>query len=242
MEDGPWASPERAGSRGPQRSLRRDDIVAAALGLADEDGLGAVSMAKVAERVGVSTMALYRYVANKDELLVLVGDAALGPPPQFPRRRTWRANLAQWATAVRSAWIGRPWLLRITATASLSGPNNLAWLDAGLHALASTPLSAADRLDVVLLLSTYARGDAWLQFDVAALGDEADADESLGLGRSGAVASMLDAARYPALTAAIAAGAFEPRPGVGKDVEHFDVALEILLDGIERRIEERRTD
>jgi AcrR family transcriptional regulator len=63
--------------RGPKPSLSVEDIVRAAIEIADAEGLAAVSMARVAERLGNSTMALYRHVKSKDELLILMSDAAL---------------------------------------------------------------------------------------------------------------------------------------------------------------------
>lgn len=68
--------------KGPRPRLDLDTITAAAVELADAGGLAAVSMSSVAERVDVATMALYRYVGSKDELLILMAEAALPPPPQ----------------------------------------------------------------------------------------------------------------------------------------------------------------
>ena len=70
-------------------------------------------MARVARQLGSSTMALIRYVASKDELLLLMSDAAVGPPPALPARRSWRTRLQQWALAVRDVWWRRPWLLEL---------------------------------------------------------------------------------------------------------------------------------
>ena len=70
--------------RGPKPSFTLGEVVAAAIDVADGEGLAAVSMARVAHQLGSSTMALYRYVASKDELLLLMSDAAVGPPPAFP--------------------------------------------------------------------------------------------------------------------------------------------------------------
>src|SRR5438874_1240559 len=61
--------------RTPQTTLTHPQIAEAAVALADAEGLAAVSMRRLAEQLGVSTMALYRYVANKDELLELMIDA-----------------------------------------------------------------------------------------------------------------------------------------------------------------------
>ncbi|GAB3418455.1 TetR/AcrR family transcriptional regulator [Flindersiella endophytica] len=73
---------ETVARKGPRPRLDLETITAAAINLADAGGLAAVSMSSVAERVDVATMALYRYVGSKDELLTLMAEAALPPPPQ----------------------------------------------------------------------------------------------------------------------------------------------------------------
>ena len=78
-----WGWDERP-RPGPRPSLKLEDIVAAAVALADADGIEAVRMQRVAERVGVTTMALYRYVGGKDDLVFLAVDAAAGEPPPSP--------------------------------------------------------------------------------------------------------------------------------------------------------------
>lgn len=224
-----WGLAEPA-RRGPKPSRSRDELVAAAMAIADAEGLGAVSMARVAADVGMSTMALYRYVASKDELLLLMSDAGSGRPPAFPARQTWRERLDQWARAVRDMWLARPWLLQIPVKGPPAGPNNLAWLEAGLAALAGSPISASDQFDVVLLLSTYARGHAWLSVDLAAA--SRDDPDSYGFEYGGAFVALLDPERFPALTAILTDAADPP----DAPVDPFDVGLEIILDGIARRI------
>jgi AcrR family transcriptional regulator len=219
------------GRRGPKPSLRREAIVAAAIGIADAEGLAAVSMARVAEQVGASTMALYRYVANKDELLLLMSDAGLDEPPPLPAGGSWRERLTAWARAVRGVWMGRPWLLQIPVTGPPAGPGNIAWLEAGLTALAGTGLSSAERFDVVQVVSTYLRGEAWLNLDLIAA--STNDPESFALDYGGAFARLVDPERFPELAAIVREGPFgDPDPVE----EHHEAGLEILIDGIARRI------
>jgi hypothetical protein len=134
------------------------------------------------------------------------------------------------STCRRPSRIDRPWLLQIPVTGPPAGPNNLAWLDAGLGALAGTSLPAAERIDVVMVLSTYLRGEAWLSLDLAAA--STDDPESYGLDYGGAFAQLLDPDRFPHLTAIVAGGPFGD-PGPPDD--HHEIGLEIFLDGIARR-------
>jgi AcrR family transcriptional regulator len=225
-----WGLQEQ-GRRGPKPSLSRGAIVAAAIEIADAEGLGAVSMARVADQVGASTMALYRYVANKDELLLLMSDAGVDDPPAPPTGASWRDALTAWGLAVRAVWMRRPWLLHIPVTGPPAGPNNLAWLEAGLAALSGTGLSSAERFDVVQAVTTYLRGEAWLNLDLMAA--STDDPESFALDYGGAFARLIDPGRFPELAEIVGEGPFgEPGPVD----EHHGTGLEILLDGIARRV------
>ena len=128
----------RDGARGPRRGLTLDAIVAAGIEVAASDGVGALSMARIATQLGVGTMSLYRYVASKDELLTLMVDSALGPPPTLPGVGGWRAGLTAWSDGLRDAYRRHPWGLRVPISAPPLGPNNVAWLDRALEALAET--------------------------------------------------------------------------------------------------------
>src|SRR6187549_3710630 len=71
--------------RGPKRELSIERIVEVAVGIADQGGLAAVSMAAIAAELGVTSMALYRYVTSKDDLLVLMQEHGIGLPPESVR-------------------------------------------------------------------------------------------------------------------------------------------------------------
>ena len=75
-----------------EAGLTRERIVAAAIDIADADGIAGLSMARLAEQLGCGTMSLYRHVANKDELVVFMLSAASDPPPPA-NDRDWRRAL-----------------------------------------------------------------------------------------------------------------------------------------------------
>src|SRR5581483_4634360 len=91
-----WGLRERP-SRGPKPGLSLARIVEAGVRVASNGGLAGLSMARVAEELGTSTMSLYRYVAAKDELLMLMVDAAVGPTPTLDPQAAWREALSEWA-------------------------------------------------------------------------------------------------------------------------------------------------
>src|ERR1700704_5004658 len=82
------------------RGLSRESIVAAAIELVEAESLGALSMARLAERLGGGTMSLYRPVANKDELVTFMLSPAPDPPPTPADRSDWRAALTDWAAGL----------------------------------------------------------------------------------------------------------------------------------------------
>ena len=122
--------------------LSLERIVASGVELADQDGLGAVSMKRVAERLGFTTMSLYRYVASKDELLLMMHDACWRPPDELDiAPGDWRAGLELW-TREQAAIIARhPWLEQVRHIDRAGTPSQIMWMELGLRALTGTPLT-----------------------------------------------------------------------------------------------------
>src|SRR5215203_813827 len=75
-----WGRRDKGRRGGPKPALSLDKIVTAAVALADEGGIAALSMSRLADKLGFTTMSLYRHVASKDDLLLLALDAAMGYP------------------------------------------------------------------------------------------------------------------------------------------------------------------
>jgi AcrR family transcriptional regulator len=214
----------RDGTRGPRRGLTLEAIVAAGIEVAASDGVGALSMARIAKQLGVGTMSLYRYVAAKDELLTLMVDTALGPPP-LPEPGGWRIGLTAWCDGLRDAYRRHPWVLRVPISAPPLGPNNVAWLDRALDALAETRLSEQDKLSCVLVLSGFVRNDATLTADFAAAAD----GELVMPGYGTLLAEITSADEFPSLHRAIASGALDDEDD--PDLE-YRFGLARILDGI----------
>ncbi|HEV2238312.1 MAG TPA: TetR/AcrR family transcriptional regulator [Ktedonobacterales bacterium] len=217
--------------RGPKPSLSIERIIQVAVTIADGDGLEAVSMQRVARECGVSTMALYRYVPGKAELVALMLDLGLGAPPRLDDLPGgWRPRLVVWAARLRAIFLAHPWSLAATAPPRLMGPNELAWLEAAVAALAETGLRADERVQAVLTVLLHVRGMAYYAADRAARQRQGDA------GWDGALAGLLrtHATRLPTLAAAAAAGAFASPAG-----DDQDDGLALVLDGIGQRAAER---
>ncbi|GAA2584623.1 TetR/AcrR family transcriptional regulator [Dactylosporangium fulvum] len=230
---------ETASRHGPRPSLDVAGIVAAAIAIADRDGLEGVKMSSVAAEVGVATMSLYRYVGSKDELLVAMADAAAPEPPALDGR-PWRAYLATWTRANRDFLLDRPWLLALTSRTPPAGPRALRWLDRALAALAGTGLGHGERINIATSLTSYAASQATLVHGMTSAAEAAAGDGSIaGLADYGDIlGQVLDPAEYPELTAAVRAGGFGAAEEWTDDAD-FNFGLDLLLDGVEALIARR---
>lgn len=224
--------------RGRKPTIDAADVTRAAIAVADAEGLAAVSMARVAQEMGNSTMALYRHVKSKDELLALMWDAAMEEPPPLPDGE-WRDKLGFWARAVLAAIRKRPWFLQIPISGPPSGPKNLAWLDSALTALESVPLEPVEKIGVVMGLSTFVQGEARL-IGTLAQGFEADpAQFNHQYGQR--LREIVDPREMPALTEIIESGVFDVddvarAEDLGAD---FDFGLHLFLEGVAAHIKGR---
>ena len=215
----------RRPTRGPKPGLTLDRIVAAGIEVARTEGVGALSMTRVAAELGFGTMSLYRYVASKDELLTLMVDSAVGTPPPAPPDEDWRAGLTRWAVGVRGAYQRHPWALRVPISAPPLGPNNVAWLENALRALRGTPLSEQHKLSTVLLVSGFVRNDVTLDLDLAAGagGQQVMPTYARMLG------ALIEGGDFPALADAVASGALEDEDDPDSE---FEFGLARILDGV----------
>lgn len=224
--------------RGPKSSLTVQDITRAAMEVADAEGIAAVSMARVAAQLGNATMALYRHVRSKDELLLLMTDAALEPPPATLDGDDWRARLAHWARAVLAMVRRHPWYVHVPITGPPMGPGNLAWFDSGLAAFSDTGIEPAEKVGLVMGLMTYVQGAIRLSVDLAAGYTENPEGFDKAYGRT--LAAVVDPRRFPALWEVIDAGVFESDESFGEDQDvDFEFGLALCLDGIASYLDSR---
>lgn len=109
--------------RGRRPKVSVDDVVDAAIELADRDGLAALSMRTLAEQLGVGAMTLYSYVASRDDLVVLMFDQVLGRTELPPHEGDLRARLTRVAEVQLADWRAHPWLLDVVGVRPWLGPN-----------------------------------------------------------------------------------------------------------------------
>ncbi|MFD5462000.1 TetR/AcrR family transcriptional regulator [Kitasatospora sp. NPDC127059] len=220
-----WEQPARP-TRGPKPALSLERIAAAGVEVADAEGLGAVSMQKVAGMLDFTKMSLYRYVPGKAELLALMVESALGEPTAAADGPGWREQLTAWSNQLSAAFARHPWLLDATLGPRVPGPRELAWLERVVAALDGHGLSGAERMDAAVLLSGHVRTIAE---QTRAVGPDGSPEAEL-LAALGTVVQR-HADRYPAVAAAMA----EPD---GRD-QALDFGLARIMDGLAALIDRR---
>jgi AcrR family transcriptional regulator len=160
-----------------ERDITRERVVRAAIAIADTHGMAEVSMRRVAAELGVSTMALYRHVPGKTELVQLMIDATIGEQPMPARRPPgWRAQLEvclrmEWQLFRRHPWLA-PSMSLARPDMSPNGARITEWI---LAALAGSGLSSADKMYANILLFSFVRSVA------GALESEVEAVRETGL-------------------------------------------------------------
>lgn len=229
-------------SRGPKAGLTVERVVRTAIELADAEGLPALSMRRVAERLGVGTMSLYTYVPAKAELLDLMLDRAMaetvpehGPDdvPPAPDPSAWRARLEAVAHANRDLYLRHPWLLRVVTSRPTLGPGATGKYEHELRAVDGIGLSDVEMDAVVALIGGFVRGAVRGAVDAAEVERESGLTE---LQWWEACAPLLeqvfDPARFPVATRVGAAAGEEHQSASSAD-HGFAFGLERVLDGID---------
>ncbi|HEX7349934.1 TetR/AcrR family transcriptional regulator [Brachybacterium sp.] len=233
---------EEAPQRGPSRGLSHERIVAAAIELADAEGLAAVTMQAVAKALGFTTMSLYRYVSSKDELLLLMQDAAFALPEKSALPAGWRAALPAWAELVRAAYRSHPWALEISrGQSSVMMPNSVRAADLGMAALADLEVDQESKIGVILVVSQLAASMVELEGSLAEEGVVSTTPEGAGL-----LAEVITPERFPHIATLFTANAragVEGTPSAAPVIDggtlevdgEFGLGLSLLIDGLEAR-------
>jgi AcrR family transcriptional regulator len=244
--------------RGPKRELSHERIVEAAVTIADAEGLGAVTMSKVATALGFTTMALYRYVTAKDDLLQLMADAVAGEvlfdsDRSLPDGRhegeaddDWRTQLRRFAAQLRGVYRDHPWLGDLAVSeAQLLTPNNLAIVDLAMRCMRGLAIPDEDKVRALLLITNFVRASSMTERDIA---NNAAAIQSRLPAEL--ISELVTEDRFPDLAPFVRSGSYlqdavaapgdagtadsTGADGRSDDAEaDFAFGLEIILDGLE---------
>lgn len=151
----------RGGSRGPRARVTTTEAVDAAVALADAEGLDAVTVRRLAADLGISAMALYTHVGSRDDLLVLMADAAHAAMPRPPHAEAdWRVSVRAVADSNLALLTDHAWLLDVTDQRTALGPGTIAKYDHELAALDDLALRDVDRDAALTFVLDFVRGAA----------------------------------------------------------------------------------
>jgi AcrR family transcriptional regulator len=215
----------------PREPLSRDRIQRTAVALADEGGVESVSMRRIAQELGVVPMALYKHVANKDELLDGMIDVVVGEVDPPIESGDWKTTMRERILSARRALLRHPWAARVLESRRQPTPTVIGYLDSMMGIL----LAGGFSIDL-MHHALHVMGSRILGFSQ----DLFDDNESMTEDEAKAMWSEL-AEVYPNL-AALAGAYFAgqvthegPVVGGGCDDQfEFEFALDLILDGLER--------
>ena len=234
---------QRRPTRGPKPGLALDDIVALAVRLADGEGLGAVSMRRLATELGVGAMSLYTYVPGKAELLELMLDRVAGERPGVaPSGSGLRAALDAHVRELWSMYERHPWMLEVASSRATMGPNELDAYERFMATVADTGLPAREAVAVGGVLQMYVSGAARIVAETRrAEAVTGKSEDDWWREREPILAEVMTGERFPALTRLGAEGGFDvaadsPDYLVTFALEDFEFGLQRLLDGIEHHV------
>jgi AcrR family transcriptional regulator len=235
-----WGVAE-SGRRGPKPRHTVEDVVQAAIALADAEGLAALSMRGVAETLQLSPMSLYTYVPSKAELMDLMVDRVAGEMADpDPAAGGWREQLTRlcrqrWATAQR-----HPWIMQLARRRPPLGPNVLARVESMLHAIDGLGLSETEMDQLTSLVGDYVRGAARAALDAREIEQQTGmTDEQWWSMNTPLLQGLVDPARYPT-TVKIGEAYKSGRMAPPDHERNFEFGLQRVLDGVEVFIAGRR--
>ncbi len=213
--------------------LSQEAVVRAAIAIADEEGLEAVSIRGVAARLRMPPMSLYGHVRSKEELIHRMTETVLGeetlpdPPPKGVRRQLELAARIEWRAFKRHPWAARV----LTTTRPEPMPNAIALADWVLRALEEADLDAATRLRVHVLLHGFVQGIAVnLESEAVAARETGMSEDDWMRAHEDAFAALAASGRYPAFGRALTSLS----DGFDLDLDElFEMGLRTILDGLD---------
>jgi AcrR family transcriptional regulator len=212
----------------PREPLSREKVLHAAVALADEGGVESLSMRKLAQELGVVPMALYKHVANKDELLDgmldVVVDEIDPPAPDVD----WKTAVRERILSARRALLRHPWASLVMESRTEPTPTVLAYMDSMIGMFRAGGFS----MDLTHH-AMHAMGSRMLGFSQELFNDSGDADQELEAEMYEAMATA-----YPSIYELYLTVVHDDSSVVGPgcdDQFEFEFALDLLLDGLERR-------
>ena len=240
-----WRGRGERPARGRKPTLTVDAIVEAAIRMADEAGLGALSMRALAERLEAGTMSLYTHVPGKAELVDLMLDTVLGEtarPDELPDG--WRQRLELVARENAALYHRHPWMLEIVTFRPPMGPGVIAKYDFELRALEGIGLTDVEMDSVLTLVLGYVQSSARQALEATLVEQRTGlTDDEWWAAQAPLLEQVLEPDRFPT-AGRVGTAASQEYDGLWDPEHSFEFGLERVLDGIavlvESRLELRR--
>ena len=229
-----WRRPSEPKPVGRKPKVSVDQIVTAAIAVADREGLGATSMARVAQELSVGTMSLYGHVPGKAELIDLMADTVLQERDLTPEG-TWRERVQHYADRTRAAYRKHPWMRDVSMVRPPLGPGLVDGQEFVLAALADSGLEPRQVTLAHVAIEGFVHGAAASEADDQQLEQKTgESGDSWWSARQVFWDDYFDVERYPTMTSLWHAGAYDTGGILADNARNsFDYGLAKLLDGIE---------
>ena len=216
----------RAMARAERRNrLSRERVLRAAIDQADAGGLDELTMRKLAEVLEVAPMALYRHVANKDDLVDAMIDAVFAEIDLPSADGDWRTAMRQRAISVRDALARHRWAIGLMESGTNPGPANLRHHDAVIGSLRAGGFDIANAAHAYSLLDSYIYGFALTKMNLPFEGSDEIADVAHEM------LAPFPEGEYPHLMEILTEHVMLPGYDYG---DEFEYGLDLILDGLER--------
>ncbi|MEV6912673.1 TetR/AcrR family transcriptional regulator [Amycolatopsis sp. NPDC051071] len=224
--------------RGPKPKLTVEEIVTAAIGLADSEGIAALSVRRGAEQLGVSPMSLYTYIPSRAELLDLMMDRVHGELTDPPPSDEWRVTVTILAEDAWEMYHRHPWLLQLTTGRLPLGPHTFAKHERELSAVDAIGLTDLEMDAVVAMVNGFVQGMARGSVESAGLVRRSGMTDVEWWNASAPVLAEIpeaDAGLFP-LAARIGQSAGEAHGAASAPLHTFRFGLARILDGVEQLV------
>lgn len=196
------APPEGGARRGPSRGTTVDVVVAAAVALADEDGLAGLTMRRLADRLGVRPMSLYTYVPGRAELLdLMLDDTYARMPRHLHGSRPWQLRVRTVADDNHAHYARHPWAAHVSTLRPPLGPGQIGKYEHELAAFTGSSLDDVQVDDALTLLLTFVRANSRDVTDASHARRASNDDDQSWWDTAGPLlADVLDTDAYPLAT------------------------------------------
>ncbi|WP_326552733.1 TetR/AcrR family transcriptional regulator [Micromonospora sp. NBC_01813] len=225
------------GSRGPRQRVSVDEVVRAAIAVADDEGMAAFSMRKVADRLGLKLMSIYTYVPGRSELIGLMVDEALGEQPLPPHSGDLRQQLHAVARHQWDETHRHPWLLHVDNSRPWIGPNGSDRYEWQLAAIEGAGFTDLEMDQVVTLISGFTASAARASIEArAAVASSGITDAQWWEINAPVLERVMPPDAYP-ISSRVGTAAGQEYNALGDPQRSFRFGLDRIVDGLERLLE-----